>query len=62
MSEIQPIGPVLHSFFADHLIMVKGTPARVGAQLSRHGPAFALLHRGRQGLQDHPALARRPDL
>ena len=30
MSEIQPIGPVLHSFFADHLITVKGLrPASV---------------------------------
>jgi len=30
MTETQPIGPVLHSFFADHLITVKGLrPASV---------------------------------
>jgi integrase/recombinase XerD len=30
MSETQPVGPILHSFFADHLITVRGLrPASV---------------------------------
>src|SRR2546429_6969450 len=30
MSQTQPIGPILHSFFADHLLIVKGLrPASV---------------------------------
>jgi hypothetical protein len=29
----EPLGPILHSFFVDHLITVKGSATRIGPQL-----------------------------
>ena len=48
MSQQQPIGPVVHSFFADHLITVKGMrPASVRSyrDVIRLLLAFAALRR-----------------
>ena len=62
MTETQPLGPILHSFFVDHLITVKGLrPASVRSYRDTIR-LFLVLRRRRQGLQDHPADARRPHL
>ena len=62
MAETRPLGPLMHSFFVDHLVTVKGLRPAIGAQLPRHHPAVALLPGRPEGHQDHPARPRGPDL
>jgi hypothetical protein len=55
----QPLGPILHSYFLDHLIAVKGLrPGSVRSYRDTIRPA-ALVPRRREALQDHTPNARR---
>ncbi len=59
MSEAEPIGPILHSFFIDHLIAVKGLrPASVRSYRDTIRLFLAFVAADRQALQDHPPGAR----
>jgi transposase len=45
MSGAMPLGPIVHSFFVDHLVAVKGPPAGDHSQLPRHDPPLSVLRR-----------------
>ena len=62
MTRTRPLGPIIQSFFLDHLITVKGLRPAIGAQLPRHHPAAAVLPGPAKANQDHPARPGRPDL
>ena len=54
MTQTQPLGPILHSFFASHLITVKGLrPASVRSYRDTVR-MFLVFAAADKGLQDHP--------
>ena len=62
MSKDKALGPVIHSFFADHLITVKGLrPASVRSYRDTIRPLLTFTAADK-GLQDYPPHPRRPDL